>query len=66
MDIVDRIEAIKHDHEDCWQNPEALAKARAVWAPECQINDSGIFSPCPREIVARCGNAPSESGAGTA
>ncbi|WP_020474165.1 hypothetical protein [Zavarzinella formosa] len=62
MDIPDRIQAIRDADPDFWRNPDALKAALMVWQPECHVNDHGIFSPCPREVVAMSGRAVAEVG----
>ena len=62
MTIPDRIQAIRDADPDFWRNPNALKAALMVWQPECHVNDCGVFSPCPREVVAKSGRAVAEVG----
>jgi hypothetical protein len=55
--LSDEIDAIKAEHPDYFRVPEALEQAKAIWQPECRVNDCGVFVEYHEEIVARCGRA---------
>ncbi|WP_020472298.1 hypothetical protein [Zavarzinella formosa] len=62
MDIRARIQAIREADPNFWRDPRTLEVAKLAWGAECHVNPHGVFSPCPKEIVARCGKAVAEVG----
>ena len=62
MDIVERIAANKDAYLDWHGDPRTLEIAKLARCAECHVNDHGIFSSCPKEVVAMWGRAIAEVG----